>query len=440
MDSSKNLRDKLRSDILKKLKPSPNNSKNNNESSTLLSTNNSIKRNKILNIPNINYSSGKNSYKLKKNLTSRTTNLSSSQSRTIDVTRRKIKKKIIYNNPLNNPLSNENLIKLLKNPEKKRKYKLILDNHPILPIVYKGLPDNIINLNKKYKNRLKKENENIFDYSFSLISKNNFSSKFQNKLLLFDKNNNIKEKEKLMKFDAIKAFKTHKLNIEGKIKKDESSYKKMVRLKLKSIILKAALHFKRCDLTLNELLENKLNIKARYERKEILNSLIKAIKDKNMSLSLEILNENKQSVFLFDIYNQTPLHWASKRNFYQIIPKILSYGANIDSIDFTGYTPLHLSIINNNFDSFVILILFGASPFIHDNFGNKPIDYCRHFNFINLIKKATIIHIGNLFGKVKSFYDDLQRNLSLFIESEFRHVIQDDCAKIVNSVFNNKKL
>ena len=66
MDSSKNLRDKLRSDILKKLKPSPNNSKNNNESSTLLSTNNSIKRNKILNIPNINYSSGKNSYKLKK--------------------------------------------------------------------------------------------------------------------------------------------------------------------------------------------------------------------------------------------------------------------------------------------------------------------------------------------------------------------------------------
>lgn len=411
----------------------------NNINIPLINTKNVIKRNILLNRQSQTISSPlKNSERKKNDSTNRTTNLSHSFSKTLNISKRKNKSKIkVKLNPLTNPFNKSNLVTFLKIPGNKIKYNIIIDNHPILPIKFKRLPENIIKTNKKLKYNLIKENENVFDKPFSLINKNNFSLKFQNKLQHFDeieKYNDIKLKDS---FNAINIIKTHKLKTEGKIKKDEKSYKKMLRLRLKRIILKAATHFKRCDLTIDELMENKLNLKPKYEKKEILNSLIQTIKDKNLILSLQIIKEYKTSVLLFDLYNQTPLHWASKRNFYQIIPKMLSYGADIDSIDFTGYTPLHLSIINNHFDTFVILILFGASPFIHDNFGNKPIDYCRDFKFVTLIKKTSILHIGRLFGKVKFFYEDLQRNLSIFIDSEYRHLLEKDCIKIVEEIFNN---
>ena len=396
----------------------------------LLNTTKAIKRNILLNIQNRTIvSSGKTSDRKKNDSTNRTINQSTSLSRTLNSKKSKSKIKI-KRNPLKNPLYRSNLVNFIK-------YNIKIDNHPILPIKYKGLPENIIKTNKKLINNLIKENENIFDTPFSLVNKNNFSLKFQNKLQHFDQNKINNNEEIIHSFDAINIFTTHKLKVEGKIKKDETSYKKMIRSKLKGIILKAATHFKRCDLTIDELMENMLNVKPKYERKEILNSLIQSIKDKNIQLTLDILSEYKTSVLLYDINKQTPLHWASKRNFYQIIPKLLSYGAIIDSIDFTGYTPLHLSIINNNFDTFVILLLYGASPFIKDNFGNKPIDYCNDYKFVSLIKKTTILHIGKLFGKVKHFYDDLQKNLSIFIDNEYRYLLKNDCVKMVEEVFNN---
>ena len=406
----------------------------NNIKIPLLNTRKVIKRNILLNIQNRTVgSSGKTSERKKNDSTNRTTNrtinISNSLSKTLNSEKNKNKKKIKLN-ALTNPIYKSNLVNFIK-------YNIKIDNHPILPIKFKGLPENIIKTNKKLIKNLIKENQNVFETPFSLVNKNNFSFKFQNKLEHFDHNKINNNEEIIHSFNAINTFTTHKLKIEGKIKKDETSYKKMVRLKLKGIILKAATHFKRCDLTIDELMENKLNLKPKFERKEILNSLIKSIKDKNIKITLDILSEYKTSVLLYDLYHQTPLHWASKRNFYQIIPKMLSYGAIIDSIDFTGYTPLHLSIINNNFDTFVILILYGASPFIRDNFGNKPIDYCNDFKFIDLIKKTTILHIGNLFGKVKHFYDDLQKNLSIFIDNEFRHLLESDCVKMVEEVFNN---
>ncbi len=396
----------------------------------LLNTTKAIKRNILLNTQNRNIvSSGKTSDRKKNDSTNRTINQSTSLSRTLNSKKSKSKIKI-KRNPLTNPLYRSNLVNFIK-------YNIKIDNHPILPIKYKGLPENIIKTNKKLIKNLIKENQNVFETPFSLVNKNNFSFKFQNKLEHFDHNKINNNEEIIHSFNAINTFTTHKLKIEGKIKKDETSHKKMVRLKLKGIILKAATHFKRCDLTIDELMENKLNLKPKYERKEILNSLIKSIKDKNIKLTLDILSEYKTSVLLYDLYHQTPLHWASKRNFYQIIPKLLSYGAIIDSIDFTGYTPLHLSIINNNFDTFVILLLYGASPFIKDNFGNKPIDYCNDYKFVSLIKKTTILHIGKLFGKVKHFYDDLQKNLSIFIDNEYRYLLKNDCVKMVEEVFNN---
>ena len=393
-----------------------------------------LRRNLLLNSQNISQPS---ITQQKFDLTNRTTVYSFSQSKIIDSGKKKSKKKIKLNT-IKNPVYQNNIINILKKPGNRRKYNIIIDNHPLCPINFNGLPNSVIKLNEKYKNHLIKTNSDIFDSPFPLVSKEKFSPKFQN-LEHFDKNEKF-IKESNYSFDAIKIFSMNKFKTEGNVKKDDTTYKKMLRLKLKQIILKAAIHFKRCDLSLEEIYNESINGRTYYEKNQILNYLIKAIKQKNIPLILQILSDYKQSVLLFDLYNQTPLHWICKRNIYKLIPKFLSYGADIDSIDYSGYTPLHISIIKNNFESFIILNLYGASPFVKDNFGNKPIDYCKDYKFSIVLKKSSIIHIGRLFGKVKFFFEDLQRTLSSFIESELKYELEKDCLEMVKEVYNKSKI
>ncbi len=86
----------------------------------------------------------------------------------------------------------------------------------------------------------------------------------------------------------------NKFKTQGNVKKNDTAYKKMLRLKLKQIILKAALHFKRCDLSLEEIYNEAINGRSYSEKNQILNYLIKAIKQKNIALILQILSDYKQ--------------------------------------------------------------------------------------------------------------------------------------------------
>ena len=374
-------------------------------------------------------------------------NLSNSNCKTMDTTKRKKNKK--YNlKPIVIPFNKENFFKYFKLQKVRKKYHLILDNHPKHTIEYKGLPGIITNCNNDFKKLLNKQNQSIFNSPFSLIQKERFYKKYQNILERFSFNKeNIKSKSpETIHFKTLSLFELHNKKIkfenEKRLKEEEEKinikntfdYHKQLINKFKIKMLKMYYHLKRCKISIQDILEGPYLRKTSNEKRQIFNKLIRSIKIKNIKLSLLILEEYKHIVYSCDLYNQTPLHWVSKRNFYQIIPKILSYGANINSIDFAGYTPLHLSIINNHFDTFVILILYGASPFIYDNFHMRPIDYCKDFKYQNLLKKCSILHIGNSFGKYKHFFEDLQFELSRFIEIEFRFDLEKTAFNIVKSI------
>ena len=372
-------------------------------------------------------------------------NLSSSNCKTIDTTKRKKKKKLIINH-LKTPFNKENFFKYFKLQKIRKKYHLILDNHPKNVIEFKGLPGVIKNKNNELMKNLKKENETIFNSPFSLIHKERFSKKYQNILEKFD----FIERTFKSKSPEQTSFKTLKL-FEENIKKtklinekiskiNDQQYHKLILKKFKETILKIYYLFKRSDIKLKDFFQDPYLKKTLTEQKTIFNTLIRSIKIKNLNLSILLLEEYKHLVFSYDLYKQTPLHWVSKRNFYYIIPKILSYGANINSIDFSGFTPLHLSIINNNFDTFVILILFGAFPFVYDNFKKKPIDYCSDYKYQCLIKKSSLLYVQYLFGKVKSFFEDLQFELSRYIENEFRFALEKPAFNIVKKVRNRETI
>ena len=199
---------------------------------------------------------------------------------------------------------------------------------------------------------------------------------------------------------------------------------------MKKCIIKAAIHFKRLSITLNDLYTKYL-INDPAKNEIYLNKLIESIKYKNLEKANLILDEYKFLVLHYDVFKQTPLHWASKRNVYQLISKIVSYGADVDSLDQVGYSSLHLAIINNNFESVVFLFLNYASPFIKDKYGKKPIEYCKNYKMEILCKKATAFHLAHLFGKKKNFYHNIKKSFTFFVESEFSNDLGEEAYKFI---------
>ena len=75
---------------------------------------------------------------------------------------------------------NKSYYNLKKKIKTSLKYPFIIDNHPILPKKYSGLPKEISDSNEQLYYSLKRDNEKIFEDAFSIVSKYKFSPKFRN--------------------------------------------------------------------------------------------------------------------------------------------------------------------------------------------------------------------------------------------------------------------
>ena len=154
--------------------------------------------------------------------------------------------------------------------------------------------------------------------------------------------------------------------------------------------------------------------------------LINSIKKKDLELSYRIINNHKYIVLDFDYLYLTPLHWAVKRNFYQILPPLLDYGSMVDANCLLGETPLHIAVKNNFYDCACILLIYLASPFIKDKNGQKPIDLTNDFDMKSLLTKATKLHYNSYFHKTLKQTVFIQTGLWTFIKEEFEHKLKDE--------------
>ena len=94
-----------------------------------------------------------------------------------------------------------------------------------------------------------------------------------------------------------------------------------------------------------------------------------AIRNKDFDECCNILDRFKHIVLDHDYFFSTPLHWAAKSNFFEIIPKLIAYGASVNEKNLLGNTPLHLSASQNYFETSIFLLLYLASPFIKNKEG-----------------------------------------------------------------------
>ena len=317
----------------------------------------------------------------------------------------------------------------------RRKYPFILNPKPLKPTEFKDLPPNVLKMNNKFVNLLRKENEKVFTHFFSIIEKEKFSKKFQNIVNMYDIKDKTKKKKKDdKKYEEGKSSSDSLINediISGKellneLKKEENKRtirpkkidKKVLFYKIKKYIILLNSKLQMMSVFLSDIISNYKIPKQSYSFQST-HKLIFAIKSKNEKLVNEILDNNKNIVLDFDYFNMTALHWAAKYNFYQIIPKLIEYGAQVDALNYIGDTPLLISAKHKFIESAIFLLLYLASPFTKDNDGLDILDYCKDdYRITNIFKKIISLHYISFFYPTKNRYDIIQTKFIGYIVAE----------------------
>ena len=309
-------------------------------------------------------------------------------------------------------------------------------------------PEELTKMNIRSMLNLKNDNQKLFNRFYCIIERNKFKEEYQNPFTSpFDKKVCVIEKEKeekksnlnndffnintnqLIKDMTIEINKTKKRgifsNLNKKIKNNDNINKKLLYEYYIKIIINLSKHFKHLSISLLELLNDYNMVKICYTYTQT-KELISAIKSKDLNECNKILDKYKYIVLDYDYYYLTPLHWAVKKNFYQIIPKLIEYGSILNFKNFIGDTPLHVAVKTNCYESVSLLLFYLASPFIKDKDGKKPIDNTNDFQMKLLLEKSMIYYYSSLFNKYSNQFEIIQKNLTIFFVNEFSMKLDQD--------------
>ena len=244
----------------------------------------------------------------------------------------------------------------------------------------------------KHINAINKEIGVSYSSWFNLIKKENFSEKLQTTqdLIELQKDKRLIEMIQKLINANFKLKKEVSKVIHENREKEEYERKQKILSKFKVVLIKAAIHFKRLHISINDFYKMEIKSIKPFSNEGTFR-LICAIKDKDVNVINYILDHDSFLVYDFDNFKQTPLHWAAKRNVYEVISKMLYKGANINALDEAGRTPLHVSVENESFESTQILLYEVADPLIKDNRGFLPKDLTNDNDYKYMLQRAEIV-------------------------------------------------
>jgi len=90
-------------------------------------------------------------------------------------------------------------------------------------------------------------------------------------------------------------------------------------------------------------------------------------------LLLSLVERSPELVYAVDSYNRSPLHWASKFGYEDIISTLISKGANVNLQDIDGNTPLHLASLFDRSPAVQLLVTNGADTNLKNVVGDTPL-------------------------------------------------------------------
>jgi len=103
-----------------------------------------------------------------------------------------------------------------------------------------------------------------------------------------------------------------------------------------------------------------------------------------------IVDNNKKSITKRDVYqtefNKFLFLEAAAHNDVELLRKLLAQNVNVNSIDYDNRTALHIASSNNNIETAIFLLQYGADKTMKDRWGNTPIDDASRLESQDLLK------------------------------------------------------
>lgn len=128
-------------------------------------------------------------------------------------------------------------------------------------------------------------------------------------------------------------------------------------------IVKQVRHYK---LDIHQMFERRVKLSKAYQYANS-KDFFAAVKDGRNQQVEEMLKENPMLVYDHDEQNLTPLHWAAREGFQNIVRLLIQdYHSNFDARDCYGRTPLHLAVIHERVECIYRLVIEGAKTNVMD--------------------------------------------------------------------------
>ena len=318
--------------------------------------------------------------------------------------------------------------------------------HPLLRFQKKMLNQHI--------NAINQEIGVTYSKHFTLVDTSKIPEKFQMCQELID----LQKDEKLIKL--IRELIDRNFGLEGEVtkaldtqkKEKELARKKRIYKRFSEVMLKASIHFKRLNISLedfysipnylpsshtnNETSSINKDIKGKKEEKLILDiekdesrqrkilmekngqHFFRAIKAGDNQEIISIINSNNFIMFYRDVFLQTPLHICAKRNLYKFISLFVSRGVDINAQDEGGRTALFISAEQNHFEFVTVLLFQIADPNIKNVKGQTAMDVTTDTKIKFVLQKAKMLHYFNIIGKIQEFDESIRKGIEHLYKEE----------------------
>jgi ankyrin repeat protein len=125
-----------------------------------------------------------------------------------------------------------------------------------------------------------------------------------------------------------------------------------------------------------------------------------AVKFNKIEVVEDILKISKDYLFDFDYFQQTAYHWAAKRGFKDLLEVLIHKGVHVNLYDFNKRTPLFLAALNNHREICLVLLTYGANPFLEDKEGKKPVDVTTDGTVKQLLMKTMEVFLKDVYNNI----------------------------------------
>lgn len=247
--------------------------------------------------------------------------------------------------------------------------KKIIDEYKMIDktFVIKNNLKNVFQSLSKYEDKEfikdvnNKENVIVNNSNKDKISKNN-------QLNIKESNSKIVKKGNLLNSNS-----SNQIDTSSSVREKSRSF----LAKLKDILIRILTYLFQNNIRVDVIMEKNPFAQGPLSREKSY-LYFESIKTNNTRGLSILLSQDPSLVFDFDFIGQTGYHWCAKRNNWECLNILISYGCHVNLYDNFRRTPLFLAASNSQEDTMRILMNNEANPFIKDSSGKTAMDVIEH--------------------------------------------------------------